>query len=109
MYPIDYPIKIDWIVAFVASFSFIATLNWILKLAPGAVPQKEHRTAITLLVLWALVPPLWLWVEFSLLFREYGQYSQLETFKYSQERFEKTWLAALLLLIAIYFIRKRRG
>jgi hypothetical protein len=52
--------------------------------------------------LWAVVPPAWFWVEYFVVAPYQQELPDVERFKYGQDLSAKFWIAAGLLLAAIY-------
>ena len=88
-------------VALVASLAF-AVCGWGLKIQDGGV--KIYQAFV--LGAWSLLPPIWFWFEYIFLFRNAfpeAEQSKLDRFKYQQDLSSKIWLAAVSVLLILYF------
>ncbi len=81
---------------------YVVTVVALIGLPPG---KDKPDWARLLLVLWAVVPPTWFWVEFHYIWRPANAppSSGLDDFKYSQEVSRNIWLAFVALIAALYF------
>lgn len=63
-----------------------------------------RRTQQIVLILWLVAPPLWFYLEWSLLTRrgEVFKAGEFERFKFAQELASKVWLAIAGALAALY-------
>jgi len=55
---------------------------------------------------WTLLPPIWFWYEYFFLFRDAfpkANSDELDQFKYGQDFSSKIWLAAVSVLLILYF------
>jgi hypothetical protein len=79
-----------------------APAGWGKKIECGGV--KVFQAIV--LGAWILGPPLWFWYEYIFLFRDAypdAKKENLEEFKYQQDVSSKIWLAAVSVLLILYF------
>lgn len=67
--------------------------------------QYNRLPAKICLLITAILPPLWLWIEFCFIWRNADKDKRptLEDFKYGQEVGRNIWLAFVGLTLALYF------
>jgi hypothetical protein len=72
---------------------------------PTLANWNDRILAKVALILTALLPPLWLWIEYCFIWKVVGENCRpsLEEFKYGQEVSRNIWLAFVALLSALYF------
>jgi hypothetical protein len=75
---------------------FIGTL-WVVC---DAWTYKRVFPLYVAIGLWAVLPPLWFWLEYFYLYRVYGQPDTFELFKYGQEIAKPIWAGVFAALIA---------
>jgi hypothetical protein len=73
---------------------------------------EQKKWAGKMLTLWVLLPPIWFWLEYWLLFRRDKNcqtLEKLERFKFAVDLGKNVWLALVILLGALYFEIKVPG
>ena|SRR2546428_6570398 len=79
-----------------------ACVGWGKKIESGGV--KVYQAIV--LGAWTLGPPIWFWYEYIYRFRDVypnADKDKLEAFKYQQDLSSKIWLAAVSVLLILYF------
>jgi hypothetical protein len=92
-----------FLVGLIATLGGLWTL-WKIHTTPAGTSRPEW--AKTALILWTILPPLWFWGEYWLLWRHDACAllpQALEKFKHAQELGRNVWIAFVALLAAFYF------
>jgi hypothetical protein len=76
---------------------FVATL-WV---AYDAWATKVVLRLYLTIGIWAVVPPVWFWIEYFFIYRRYGQPGTLELFKYGQDVAKAIWAGVLAALVGL--------
>ncbi|HIK31453.1 MAG TPA: hypothetical protein IGS17_20570 [Oscillatoriales cyanobacterium M59_W2019_021] len=77
----------------------------IIMLTPALANWHDRILAKLALILTAILPPLWFWIEYCFIWNAVDETCRpsLEEFKYGQEVSRNIWLAFVALLTALYF------
>jgi len=75
----------------------------------SAAPPDRHSAKSTLLTLWTLLPPAWLYCEHVFLYRAFGKPNCFDSFVHAQWIVATGWLATLAVLVLVYFGREILG
>jgi hypothetical protein len=88
-----------------AAIAAIATIGALLLDPPtnNLAASGKPAWALVALVLWAVVPPMWFWLEHFYVWRGAGIADTFDLHKYGQEVSRNIWLAFVALLAALYF------
>lgn len=62
--------------------------------------RTSHPSRPEQRLLWAVLPPIWFWLEYFYVYRVYGLPDTLELFKYGQDVAKAIWAGVLTGLIA---------
>jgi len=90
----------------IAVLALLLTIVVLFDRPPFAwMASKEFKRAIG--VFWAIAPPVWFFVEYYCLFRNFGPTGSVdfEHFKYTQDVAAKAW-AGLVAVLGVYFIKE---
>jgi len=73
--------------------------------AQGFTKDNPIKVAqVIILAGWIVLPPVWFWVEFYLLYLpDPSSYESWEHYQYGQELASKIWLALVTTLLGLYF------
>jgi len=87
-----YPEYLQIIIACLSVFAviYLAYTLWLL-----ARKTTTKKIKITLLVSWIIIPPLWFYAEYFLIFIPHGLTGTFEFFKYGQDVASKLWAAVV--------------
>lgn len=91
-------------VAWISAGLYLATVLFMV-----ICDDKDDKTAKQFargfLILWAVVPPAWFWIEHHLIWQTAipAERGDFQHFKHSQELSRNIWLAFVALLAALYF------
>jgi len=96
-----------WIVGSLASVMLAASIlfakwGWNQRIEDGGV--KVYQAMV--LAGWTLLPPIWFWYEYFFLFAPAYldiESKEFDRLKYGQDLSSKIWLAAVSLLLILYF------
>lgn len=72
------------------------------KHSNAALPDR-HAAKSTLLIIWTLIPPAWLYCEHIFLYRAFGKPGCFDSFAHAQWIVATGWLATLAVLVFVYF------
>jgi len=77
----------------------------LIMTVPSWAVQRNSLPAKICLLITAILPPLWLWIEFCFIWRSAPENERptLDDFKYGQDVGRNIWLAFVGLIIALYF------
>ncbi len=75
----------------------VATLIFVCK----ALRDKKIESVYFALMFWAVIPPVWFWIEYHFLYRCYGVTGTFELFKYGQNVSIAIWAGLTFSLAAI--------
>jgi hypothetical protein len=101
-----------WATAAVAGAITVINMFGIVIFGIVNPPIEQKKWAGKMLMLWVLLPPIWFWAEYWLLFRHDKNCQspgKLEQFKFAVELSKNVWLALVVLLGALYFDIKIPG
>lgn len=79
----------------------LAVISAILS---GIFYRCEFREGLMSLALaWSVLPPMWFWIEYHCIYREYGNAEAFDAFKHGQDISRAVWLgltAAMFAMVA---------
>jgi len=96
-----------------ALYALAKGLQWLGEKAMAkrskTAPPDRHAAKSTLLILWTLLPPTWLYCEHIFLYRAFGKPNCFDSFAHAQWIVATGWLATLVVLAFVYFGREILG
>jgi len=96
-----------------ALYALTKGLQWLGEKAMAkrskTAPPDHHAAKSTLLILWTLLPPTWLYCEHIFLYRAFGKPNCFDSFAHAQWIVATGWLATLVALAFVYFGREILG
>lgn len=100
--------RIQWVVGALgviclAASCIFAGWGWGINLKGGGWVKSTQAVVV---VLWTILPPMWFWIEFIWLYKPaYGitDKDRFDAFKYQQDLSSKIWIAAVSILLMLYF------
>ncbi|WP_263415999.1 hypothetical protein [Terriglobus albidus] len=96
-----------------ALYALAKGLQWLgeqtMAKRSNTTPPDRHSAKSTLLILWILLPPSWMYCEHIFLYRAFGKPDCFDAFAHAQWIVATGWLATLAVLVFIYFGREISG
>lgn len=92
--------------------SIFAVITIVVLALQGSPTEANSKTlsavALPLLVVWTIVPPMYFWFDYYVLWHiesqnKTTQFATLDEFKHGQELSRNLWLAIVALLAGLYF------
>ena len=62
--------------------------------------EKNRNRMVSLAAAWAVIPPIWFWFDYTVLYRSGAALGSFEYFKYGQQVSTATWAGIALTLAA---------
>ena len=96
----------NWIVVAVGVLGAAGACYTVYLMFDSPIEAEKPVWARNALIYWTVLPPLWFWAEYWLLWRSDVRShadGALERLKYAQELGRNVWLAFVALLAAFYF------
>lgn len=90
----------DWTVRIVGIVAAGALLWTLCHLRTAQTKRQSPRHLPVLIALWAILPPVWFWIEYFFIYRLNGVPGTLEFFKYGQQTAAAIWAGTLAVLLA---------
>jgi hypothetical protein len=72
-----------------------------LGVAAWGFAYKELIPVVVCLAFWAIVPPVWFWIDWFFIYGKHGDPDQIEQFKHGQQLSAAIWAAMALFLGAL--------
>lgn len=102
------PDLIRFWIGWFAAIAALATVFFLFATQAHEPASSSKPAALVLLVGWTVLPPLFFWFDYFVLWqlehqKKNPQYLPLDEFKHGQEVSRNLWLALVALLAGIYF------
>jgi len=96
-----------------AMYALAKGLQWLgeqtMAKRSNTIPPHRHSAKSSLLIIWTLLPPAWMYCEHIFLYRAFGKPDCFDSFAHAQWIVATGWLATLAVLTFVYFGREILG
>ncbi len=99
---------VGWMAAILAGWTVFYTIRHAKK------PPGNKRTAVVLLLLWTLLPPIFFWFDYFVIWPNElklpdPSFAKLEEFKYGQELSRNVWLAFVAVVATVLLKEEKKA
>lgn len=95
--------RASWARCVVYCISGIVVISAVVTavMAVRAFGAGDQNTLFALAAAWTVVPPVWFWIDYFIVFRRGGDQAQFDEFKHGQQVSAAIWAAVALSLFAL--------